>query len=934
MANIDLIDLSLKCQTGQVDKTTKSMIKVNTFWKSFLILPLMVLSLLLFTREVYAADYYVNSSIGNDSNDGTAATDQGGGVGPWKTITRSLQEFRLIEGVDHTVYVESGDYFEEGSVAGLGVGANGTLTIVGVNGTPEVKTIEGSSIRPRFDGTVIYKNLYFNGVDFSVLYDGPFIVFEDCEFSGNGEISGGTSYTLEFKRCYFHDFSDAPVRYFGTESVSFESCFLKNSSQIEPMESNKNSPGSLSIKNNTFYNASLYQYSGSFDTVTIENNIFYGTVGVGTFFAKANAGSVMNFSNNIFYRTSIDTPRLYTSYDFLDVTGPVSTDDYYNENTIYYFDPQFDFSNPDIPVLSSTSLAIGRGKDAGVEHDIEGNSFDNTSLPTIGAWAPSVGEKQFILPTEKKIMISGDSITYGKNASSIDLSYPARIENDPDFSDYSFVKMPGDTERHIGVNAIHALKAHFLVQDFVTSETPSIVTLAIGVNDVLHTSKSASTIANQINATIDILKDLGVPNIIYLGTNLETYSGDAPTIQNDIETLVGAHCETVENCRYANLAHKMQKINAGWQSIISDTVHPTDHGHAFMAEVLKPQILADTVINGDNGSISYDQIIGGGDYKYGLLVSGDNVTANNVTISGFEKDGIIVQGDNFDLKNSIVTDSTGEGINVSLTGASLAATEEYNIVNDTTNGLNINGTGSSQQDPLLGSGVYTLTSISPAVDKATDIDGVTQNCSGDCVDYSSNLIYGLPDIGANEYQPSFIMGSDQPDVSADVLIYGDGRFRDTQTASGTTANLDISPTSDDITQYLDISITTWETSGDYQKEWTESSTNITGDVNHIVGELEVGTFSELKVDGVLGANITGSDCDEGICTSNSEGEISFVYTGDYSSHTFSLSEYQEPSTPSPDEGGDDDVDHDSETHTKSSSPKCDDQRPVGIPDLF
>lgn len=61
--------------------------------------------------------------------------------------------------------------------------------------------------------------------------------------------------------------------------------------------------------------------------------------------------------------------------------------------------------------------------------------------------------------------------------------------------------------------------------------------------------------------------------------------------------------------------------------------------------------------------------------------------------------------------------------------------------------------------------------------------------------------------------------------------------------------------------------------------------------------LEVSTDYQVSVDGVTGQNITGSSCTSGICTSNSSGEITFTYTGTYSSHTFDVDEQIDSTAP-------------------------------------
>jgi len=139
----------------------------------------------------------------------------------------------------------------------------------------------------------------------------------------------------------------------------------------------------------------------------------------------------------------------------------------------------------------------------------------------------------------------------------------------------------------------------------------------------------------------------------------------------------------------------------------------------------------------------------------------------------------------------------------------------------------------------------------------------------------------------------YVIGTDNIDIGAGATIYGDGRFVNTGTASGNTAKLSIVPTegfdSADWHQWMVVDIDTWSTSDDYYKKWTETASG-TLSVDHTVGDLESNKYYNVKVDGVLGADITGDNCSYGVCLSNSSGKITFTYTGTYSDHTFDVQE--------------------------------------------
>lgn len=190
---------------------------------------------------------------------------------------------------------------------------------------------------------------------------------------------------------------------------------------------------------------------------------------------------------------------------------------------------------------------------------------------------------------------------------------------------------------------------------------------------------------------------------------------------------------------------------------------------------------------------------------------------------------------------------------------------------------------------------FNLQPLSPAIDAGTSV-GLTS-------DYAGNPIYGTPDIGAYEYQPPHTIGTDHINIGAGARIYGDGKFRDVGTTSGTTADLIITPASGSFDSYtstqtrpawLDIakaddeSAIIWEAN---HKKWKESSTTL-GATNtlHTIGDLENNKYYNVKVDDTLAtANITGADCTDGVCKSNGSGKITFTYTGGYSTHTFDVS---------------------------------------------
>jgi len=154
----------------------------------------------------------------------------------------------------------------------------------------------------------------------------------------------------------------------------------------------------------------------------------------------------------------------------------------------------------------------------------------------------------------------------------------------------------------------------------------------------------------------------------------------------------------------------------------------------------------------------------------------------------------------------------------------------------------------------------------------------------------------MAELAAYLYYNNYAIGTDKIDIGAGARIYKDGKFRNLITTSGIVADLSVTSQdsgfiSGDYSVWMDITDISWFTTGTRKKTWTESST-ISGLTNtaHTVGDLEANKYYEVKVDNTLGENITGADCISGICKANSQGKITFTYTGNYSTHTFTVEE--------------------------------------------
>ena len=172
---------------------------------------------------------------------------------------------------------------------------------------------------------------------------------------------------------------------------------------------------------------------------------------------------------------------------------------------------------------------------------------------------------------------------------------------------------------------------------------------------------------------------------------------------------------------------------------------------------------------------------------------------------------------------------------------------------------------------------FTLNPFAPGIDAGVVVAGITTDIIG-------NPIYGTPDLGGYEYQPPYTIGTNNIDITGNIRLYKNGKYRYTTATSSTpTAALTITsvggfPTGD-YSEFLNISISKWHTSGDYAKTWTETSTTATSTV-HTIGNLKNNTYYSVLVDSTQYASTQ----------SNGSGQATFTYSGGYSAHTFDIIE--------------------------------------------
>ncbi len=160
---------------------------------------------------------------------------------------------------------------------------------------------------------------------------------------------------------------------------------------------------------------------------------------------------------------------------------------------------------------------------------------------------------------------------------------------------------------------------------------------------------------------------------------------------------------------------------------------------------------------------------------------------------------------------------------------------------------------------------YTLPYNSPVIDTGTGTSFT--------VDLLGNPLYGAADFGALEYQPPYVMATDQVDASGSLTVYKNGKYRNATAAVGKSSDLAIAPaagfTVGNYAKYGTVVMSTWNTLAPYYKKWTETILGVTPSVTHTIGNLAASTTYQIKKNG---SALTTT-------TTNGSGRLTFTDTG-------------------------------------------------------
>lgn len=164
--------------------------------------------------------------------------------------------------------------------------------------------------------------------------------------------------------------------------------------------------------------------------------------------------------------------------------------------------------------------------------------------------------KQDALPAGSTVIALGDSLTYGYGAST-ETAYPTVLAN-----------LSGWTVMNSGVNGDTSADVLARVDD-ITKQTPDLVLLGVGGNDVLQRVRPETTRAN-IAATIDTLKSANIDVVLIAEPH---FSASA---------LFG---RVSDNPLYEEIADakEVPLYSGGWSAVLSDDTLKSDRIHANAA---------------------------------------------------------------------------------------------------------------------------------------------------------------------------------------------------------------------------------------------------------------------------------------------------------------------------------------------------------------
>ena len=427
------------------------------------------------------------------------------------------------------------------------------------------------------------------------------VTFEDCKFDGDGSkyafyhsANDASVRLITFNRCLMRDFDDnflysASGSPLSTSADTFESCVIYN--QTTDSFYHLSDTRQVIFRNNTVIR---YGADDSFIVattgedipcqITVENNIFVVQsaadeevvlFGADTTGIRILANPTdLYFHGNIIYAEDGNIPCRFFAFFNNNYGIPVPSDNYWH-------DPNFTTYTTGDPATNTLTIAAGgyvsgRGTSTVPTIDFAGNAM---SAGDVGAYTNPA--KTSVSLTDDKIAFAGSSITYGTGASAT-TKYTEAFEMLAD----GYTVVDGVTT---GVGGENSRENFMRVDKVITTNTPEVLFLSIGVNDIgAPVNGWAVFVSSQIIQTLDKINSYGIKPI-WLGT--PTYLSGQAAINAEIDTVnatIEAYCATKgatfsggQNYVAGNIKD-FYELNASWATDyyanIAADVHPNSVG--------------------------------------------------------------------------------------------------------------------------------------------------------------------------------------------------------------------------------------------------------------------------------------------------------------------------------------------------------------------
>ncbi len=616
---------------------------INGFFRNSKVLFIsFILSLGIFcfvnVSSVQAATYYV-STLGTDNTSHGTTT----GTGAWLTIGYALTGNRINQG--DALIIEAGTY-EPASyfLVAIGAGSGDTIIRAADGATVNINIASGITSRMMYPvGSLYFKNINFTNTNSSnvdwmwIQYDGT-ITFENCTFDYNNVAAGtiailnNAATNLIFKNCYIKNVGGSSsghtfiISGTGTlaDSITMQGCLVENVYRVIEVAAQETD---ITLTNNTFtkISGSVIVPPNTLDSfIVAKNNIFAVNDGANAFWILGTHATYLignpskfDVTNNIFWSPTPTTSGHFNPILFASGRELIPLD-----KTNLFISPNFtNYAGGDY-TLASGSLASGKGLVSVLPiTDKNGNAWRGADVGCYTNPSPTS-----LVLTEDKVAFVGDSIMLGSGANSGSKCWEKFNEN-------TNLTVVSGSNAAVGGLTVEGVR--FLVDKVITEQTPDVVFVSIGVNNLLTsgtqspTNLTAQQLANEVVEIFEKVINWGaIP--IWLGVPSLTDNQAEPEV---VDSLIASACSQ-NNWDCGSILAKM-KLNANWATTYYDdlasNLHPNNAGHLSIAQTAE-SLYSPYTIGTNNVNISSNtRIYNNGKYRYRDIPSG--TTSANINIS-------------------------------------------------------------------------------------------------------------------------------------------------------------------------------------------------------------------------------------------------------------------------------------------------------------